>query len=207
MASIANILKKFKEVLLSGALKGINTGIENVISDRFDKSTSSDFDIREDRIRRLEKTIEEQRRDYDCVEILYSQAKTKNITFLAAALALLGYLYGGTGGSSLKEKLFIPDEPYGVIVYVISFFIFVSAIIILLINLKPYRWSTAHDPQMDELAPKDYEKYLEYIRKRYDYISNINCISYSKKQTLLDVSFLPLVGGGIMLLILKTFGG
>ena len=48
----------------------------------------------ENRIHTLKLAIEEQRRDHDVVERLYEQAKTKNITFLAAGLALLVYLYG-----------------------------------------------------------------------------------------------------------------
>jgi hypothetical protein len=77
-----------------------------------------------DRIRALELAIEEQRRDYDCLNGLYDHAKVKNFTFLAAALALLGYLYTGSsnGTESLEDKLFIPDEPYGVILYAFGLF-------------------------------------------------------------------------------------
>ncbi len=65
---------------------------------------------REDRIRVLELTLQEQRKDFDFLNSIYEQVKVKNITFLAASLGVLAYLYTGTSNGSLKAKLFIPTN-------------------------------------------------------------------------------------------------
>lgn len=161
-----------------------------------------------DSVRILELKIVEQRNDYDFLTKAYESAKVKNISFLAAGLALLGYLYTTTGDGSLKKKLFIPDQPYGVIIYAMSAFLFLAALTALLYALRPRRWSTAYDDKQEEiLAKQGYEFYLDYMSRRYEAISKTNGASYKAKQVLLDMSLLPLVIGGILLLVLKTFGG
>lgn len=165
---------------------------------------------REERIRSLQLGIEEQRRDHDSLERMYEQVKTKNVTFLAGALGLLGYLYGsvGNGGSSLRQKLFVPEAPYGVVIYWLAFSLFISAIVMLLYSaFKSRPWSTAYDDEQEDCIAEDYESYLKYMKKRYLRASKINGSSYSKKHTLLDISFLPLLSGAIILLLLKSFGG
>ncbi|MDB5185996.1 MAG: hypothetical protein JWL85_519 [Candidatus Saccharibacteria bacterium] len=164
---------------------------------------------REERIRSLELALEEQRRDHEVFARLYEEAKTKNFTFLAAALALLGFLYGVTPDTAhtLAEKLFIPKEPYGVIIYFLSLAAFLGSIGALLFALKPLPWSTSYDNDQEEDLIKDYEGYLQYMKKCYLRASHINIKSYSKKQIMLNMSFIPLLVGGILLLLLKTFGG
>jgi hypothetical protein len=163
---------------------------------------------KQDTVRILELKLAEQRNDYDFLEKAYESTKVKNITFLAAGLALLGYLYTTTNDGNLKNKLFIPDQPYGVIIYAISAFLFLSALAALLYALRPRKWSTAYDDEQEEiLAQQDYEFYLRYMSRRYARISKTNGASYKAKQVLLDMSLLPLVIGGILLLVLKTFGG
>lgn len=68
---------------------------------------------REEKIRSLELAVVEQRRDYDVLEKLYERAKVKNITFLAAGLTLLAFLYSTVpdGRASFAHKLFLPKEP------------------------------------------------------------------------------------------------
>jgi hypothetical protein len=73
--------------------------------------------------------------------------------------------------------------------------------------IKTRTWSTAFDNELDKGAPKDYEGYLVYTKERYNKISVTNCRAYNGKQALLNISFLPLVLGGTILLLLKTFGG
>lgn len=160
----------------------------------------------ENQIKILELKIEEQRKDFDVALSFYEQAKVKNITFLASALGLLAYLYANPGEESLRDKLFIPSEPYGIIIYGVSFIVFMSSIIMLLIALKPLNWSTAYvNGQYGDEG--DYLTYLKYINGRYESTSKTNGDSYNKKQTLLDISFIPLLISATILLLLKTFGG
>jgi hypothetical protein len=160
-----------------------------------------------ERIRILELGLEEQRRDYDVLNAAYETARVKNITFLAAALALLAFLYANNKGSTLREKLFIPHESYGVIIYALSFGTFVFSVAVLLMALKPQRWSTAFENNQEDSVAQDHEEYLVYMKRRYIACSNVNSGSYAKKQGLLDLSLIPLIAGGIILLVLKTFGG
>lgn len=164
---------------------------------------------KEDHLKALELELEEQRRDQDFVTAAYREYGIKNITFLAAALGLLGYLYGGVtaDGVSLKQKLFIPDEPYGIIIYALSLGLFLCSIAALLTALKSRTWSTAYDDETQDGVTGDYETYLKYMIRRYNRSSRINSASYAKKQAAVQNSFIPLLLGGILLLLLKTFRG
>lgn len=162
---------------------------------------------KDERIAVLKVEIEEQRRDFDFLERLAERAGLKNITYLTASLVLLGYLYTGNEQTNLRTKLFIPNEPYGVIIYALAFLLFISAIAMLLMALKPRTWFTAYDNDQEDILTEDEERYLKYMKKRYVVCSKNNAASYGKKQALLEMSFPPLVLGGILLLLLKTFGG
>lgn len=167
-------------------------------------------DQKEDRIRALELALEEQRKDYDILHSLHEGVKIKNITFLAAALALLIYLYAPIGamGPSIQQRLFIPEQPYGVVFYVFAIFLVMMAITTLMVALvKNREWHTAYDNEQEDDLLDDYEKYLIYMRKRYLKVSKINCNCYEKRRYLLNISFIPLVLGGTILLLLKTLGG
>jgi hypothetical protein len=170
---------------------------------------TDDEKARGERIRSLELAIEEQRRDHEVFNDLYSEAKRKNFIYLTAALALLAFLYGNPpeNAKTLAEKLFIPAEPYGVIIYFLSLAAFLGATGVLLFALRPRPWSTAYDNDQEDCIADNYEQYLNYIKKCYLRASRINMNSYSAKQNMLSMSFIPLLAGGILLLLLKTFGG
>lgn len=160
-----------------------------------------------DIIRSLELALDEQRRDFDYLDRLYERAKIKNITFLAAAFALLAYVYTGNNPLSLRTRLFIPEQVYGIVLYIIGLSLFLTAIIMLLSALRPQLISTAYDNNQESILLQDYEQYLQYMSRRYLLASKINGQAYARLQNLLNLSFMPLVGGGILLLLLKTFGG
>ena len=162
---------------------------------------------KQDRVKSLELALAEQRRDWDALNQAYEAAKRKNITFLAAAFALLGYLYASNiqPHESLKDKLFIPSEPYGVIIYALGAGLYLFAIAALMFALRSRSWSTAYENDQEDSRFDDYEKYLQYMQKRYLQCSHNNLSSYNAKYSLLEMSFLPLVLGGTLLLILKIF--
>lgn len=161
----------------------------------------------ENRIKSLELAIKEQRRDYDTLHSLHEGVKVKNITFLAAALGLLGYLYTGNSGD-LKHKLFIPNQPYGVVFYVAGILLLLGAIagfLVALVRIHP--WHTAFDDEQEEDIMKNYEKYLVYMKNRYLKVSKNNGGSYEKRRSLLNNSFMAMLLGATILLLIKTFGG
>jgi len=163
---------------------------------------------REERIRSLELAIEEQRKDYEVLQHLYQGVKNTTAIKLAASLATLTYLYASTSGDTLQQRLFIPSEPYGIIFYAFGLVLLLFGIATLLLSFaKSMQWSTAYDNEQEESLILDYEKYLHYMRKRYLKVSRTNAATYERRFVLVSMSFLPLVLGAIILLVLKTFGG
>lgn len=162
----------------------------------------------ENEIRSLELALTEQRRDYDILHSLHEAVKIRNITFLAAAFGVLAYLYAGNSGGDLKEKLFIPGQPYGVILYSAGLLLLLAAVAGFMVALiKNRAWHTAYDNEQEEDLLKDYVKYLRYMKKRYSKVSKINGDCYEKRRYLLNNSFIALILGATILVLLKTFGG
>lgn len=165
------------------------------------------------KIASLELLIDEQRRDFDTVSRLYETTSAKNYSLIALALGLMGYLYAfqqpNTDGKSsdLMQKLFIPSEAYGIIIYAISLMLIVVAIALLIAALKSRKWSTAYEDAYDKSNMNDYETYLEYMSHRYKIALATNANSLNKKQFFVESALWPLIIGGILLLLLKTFGG
>ncbi len=162
----------------------------------------------QDKVRALELALQEQRKDYDILHGMHEGLKIRNITFLAAALGLLGYLYTGTEKGSLKERLFLPDEPYGVIFYASGLLLLLGSIAALMVAMAKNRiWSTAYDDDQEEHLLDSYKGYLIYMIKRYLKISRSNGSCYEHRRYLISISFIPMVLGATILILLKTFGG
>lgn len=194
-------IKDWREFI--GLIKDL-FGLRNETEAQKNPKTEAD---KKERIKCLELAIEEQRRDYDVLHSLHEGVKVKNITFLAAALALLGYLYTGNKGN-LKEKLFIPSQAYGVVFYVAGALLLLGAVaglITALVRIHP--WQTAYDNEQEDDIMNNYEKYLRYMKKRYLKVSRNNGSSYENRRKLLNNSFWALLVGGTILLLIKTFGG
>lgn len=207
--------KRIKEALLNGAVRGLDSGVENAISDQFKKTedkaeniVNSDSGKREDRIRSLELALVEQRKDYDQVNAMYESSRVKNYSMFAFMFGLLAYLYTSNDkADSLRERLFLPPEAYGVIIYVIGALLILYGMKSLIMALKSRPWKTAYDNDQDEYYMEDYERYLKYMRKRYLKCSTTNSKSYAEKQELLDEAVWPLIIGSIILLVIKIIGG
>jgi len=154
----------------------------------------------------LQLALEEQRRDYDVLHGLNESTKVRTITFLAAGLGVLAYLYTTGDTTSLKKQLFMPDEIYGVVFYAVGLLLLVGSIVCMMIALvKNREWHTAYENDQNEELLKDYKKYILYMHKRYTKISRSNGKQYEGRRYLLNTSFLPLVIGATILLLLKTF--
>lgn len=151
----------------------------------------------------LQATIAEQQRVYDELVESKRQVNIKTLTLGGAGLALFTYLY--TGGD-----LFIPDEIYGRILYVIGAVLALGAEGVLLFAIKPSgRWElpTESEHKLKNLSETSERDYLEYIKDRYIYCFKHNSKHYSKKQRLMNLSFFPLVFGAIILVAIKVLEG
>ncbi len=172
------------------------------------KEDSVSYDEREDRIRSLELALAEQRKDYDQVNAMYESSRVKNYSMFAFMFGLLAYLYTSNGeDGSIRERLFIPPEAYGIIIYAIAIVLIFYGMKSLIIALKSRPWKTAYDNEQDGYHMKDYERYLKYMRKRYLKCSETNSNSYAEKQELLDEALWPLIIGSIILIVIKIIGG
>jgi|GEM_PF-3274186 len=162
-----------------------------------------------DKIKSLNLALEEQRRDYDVLHSLHEAIKIKNLTFLATAFGLLGYLYAANNGSkNLKKKLFIPDQAYGDIIYVAGILLLLGAIAGFIVVLTKNRvWKTAFQNDQEDKLMDNYQEYLTYMHKRYKHISKVNGECYEKRRYLLNISFMAMILGGSILVTIKTFGG
>lgn len=164
---------------------------------------------REDYMKSLELLLAEQRIDYEVLSKLYEGVKVKNLTFLGAILGILIFLYSNVDKSlPLMERLFIPAEPYGLAIYVLAILALFFSLGALLWALRARRWQTCYEElHIDFIKEHDYVTYLEKLTQTYESMSVNNLDSYEKKQSLLDISLLPMIAGAIILLLLKTLGG
>ena len=181
--------------------------IPDLVKKLYKTYKESEVATKENRIKSLELAVVEQRRDWDALNQAYESAKRKNISFLAAAFALLGYLYGSNiqPHKSIRERLFIPHEAYGIIIYGLAAALYLFAIAALMMALRSNGWLTAYENEQEDELLEDYEKYLKYMQKRCLKCSDNNLSSYNAKYSWLEMSFLPLLLGGILLLVLKIF--
>ncbi len=71
----------------------------------------------------LQLVIDEQRRDYDYLLRIYERAGAKENALLAATFGVIAYLYytapvGSKTG--IAQRLFVPTEDYGKVIYFIA---------------------------------------------------------------------------------------
>ena len=151
----------------------------------------------------LKVTIDEQRRVYDELVDSKKHLDIKTLTLTGAGLALLTYLYA-------SGNLFVPEQLYGQILYVIGAVLAFGAVGTLLYAVKPsgqWQFPTETDEKLVDLAEADEQAYLVYVKNRYIYCYKNNIKYYSKKQRLMNLSFFPLVFGGIILVAIKVLEG
>lgn len=153
----------------------------------------------------LRLAVQEQRRVYDEVNIASQQVRVRILTLVGAGLALLTYLYSNQGSSN---PLFIPSTLYGKIFYMFGLLLTLGSIGLLLFATKPggTHELPTESVHLSNLTEKDEYAYLEYLKDRYLQCYQQNSAHYSSKFKLLNLSFLPLVFGATILIVLKTFG-
>lgn len=151
----------------------------------------------------LKTAIEEQRRVYDELVDSKKHLDIKTLTLTGAGLALLTYLYA-------SGSLFIPEQLYGQILYVVGALLLFGAVGTLLYAVKPsgqWEFPTETDEKLVNLSETDEQAFLIYVKNRYIYCYKHNIKYYSKKQRLMNLSFFPLVFGGIILVGIKVLEG
>jgi hypothetical protein len=111
----------------------------------------------------------------------------------------LTYLYS-------SGNLFIPAELYGKIFYFIGLASILLAMMIFLIELRPYSWElTTEIKALEDIKQKDESEYLEYVKKEYINCFNANSKTYEMKHRSFNLGFILLTVGAFTLIIIKTF--
>jgi hypothetical protein len=154
------------------------------------------------------KSIEELRRIYDGICDLYKQIRLRVLTYLGAGFALFSYLYisGDNENKTIAEKLFVPPEPYGVILYVLAFSACIMAFVLLIYGMQTVTWRYPTDiEEHEKLESYEELEFLKYLRKEYIGALNIDIGHCEKKQKLATVASYLLMFGGILLVIIKNF--
>ena len=149
----------------------------------------------------LELTIEELRRTLDWLSAASDSVKTKALTFMGGGLALLAYLYASDAGD-----IFYPDETYGRIFYAVGLALIIGALVMLFNSLLPRRWDFSIDSSdLEDMNFEDHNHYLQYVKDNYITAYKRNLATYNTSHRILNLSFFPLVIGGIILVVLKIF--
>lgn len=143
--------------------------------------------------------VDELRHTYDILNKSIDKLQTKTLTFLAATLALLTFLYSG-------GDLFIPAQVYGRIFYFLGLALVLTAVIMFLLGLKPVSYQVPTTiAKLKDIKERDEQEYLEYVKQEYISTFDHNKVIYESKHADLYRGFVLLTLGAFILIIIKTF--
>lgn len=147
--------------------------------------------------------VEEQRRDYDYLLKIYDRAGAKENVLLTATFGIIAYLYYSPpdGNTGIVQRLFVPQEDYGVVIYIIAAGFFIFALFKLMLNVfGDNKWETAYESAKNEYAGDQ----LQYVKNRYDACHTTNLESYNKRKRDLRFCFYCILVSAIILIVIKT---
>jgi hypothetical protein len=121
--------------------------------------------------------IEEQRRDYDYLLRIYERAGSKENVLLTATFGIIAYLYYNAPAGSkhtIAERLFVPQQDYGKVIYIIAASFFILGLFRLIFNVfGDNPWETAYETKKPTYDDKSLRT-LKYVKKRYDKVKTTN---------------------------------
>ena len=130
----------------------------------------------------------------------YQRVKTKTLTFIAASLATLTFLYA-------DGEIFVPAQTYGKIFYFAGLGLMIGAMIMLFASLLPRHWEfSLESKDLKQFEDSTKIKYLEHVKERYLTAYKMNFNTYEENHKTLNRAFFPLIIGAILLVVLKIFG-
>lgn len=155
----------------------------------------------------LKTIVEEQRRDYDYLLRIYERAGAKENVLLTATFGILAYLYytGPDGeATGIVQRLFVPQEDYGLVIYMIAAAFFIYGLFRLMFNVfGGNQWETAYESNKANYD-SDSVKTLRYFKKRYDQCHKTNLASYKRRTRDLRFCFYCILLSAIILIVIKT---
>lgn len=155
----------------------------------------------------LRVVIEEQKRDYDYLKSIYDRTRATESILLTAAFGIIAYLYYTAplgSKSSIAERLFIPTEDYGKVIYFIAAGFFAYGLFKLMLTVFGHNpWMTAYESTKTDYSHDELET-LQYVKGRYDICHAFNHDKYKKRKKQLIFLFYTILISAIILIVIKT---
>jgi hypothetical protein len=162
---------------------------------------------RTEKIESLKLIVEEQRIDYSYLLHIYNRTRATENILLTAAFGIIAYLYHPTSDgsrTSIAERLFLPAEDYGRVIYFIAAAFFFYAVLKLTLTVfGDNPWETAYETPKDNYTHRHVDT-LEYVKERYDTCQKINSKNYMDRKKQLVFLFYCILLSAIILIVIKT---
>jgi hypothetical protein len=157
--------------------------------------------------------LDEQRRFHDEVTNSFDNIKGKMVLYIGAMLAVLTFLYSGAldETKSMRERLFIPVELYGMLFYFFGLACIIYALFILIRAMRTdTQWEVYTDTAERRIIGGIDEKleqreYLQEMVDGYESATNKNLKAHGIKSVAIKNAFFPMIGGAIILVVLRFF--
>lgn len=158
-------------------------------------------------------TLDEQRRFHDEITRSFDNIKSKIVLYIGAMLAVLTFLYSGAlnDSKSMRERLFIPNELYGMLFYFFGLACIAYALFVLIRAMRTdTQWEvyteTAERRVIGGVDSKlDQREYLQEMVDGYEQATNKNLKAHGIKAVAIKTAFSPMIGGAIILVVLRFF--
>ncbi len=156
----------------------------------------------------LKVIIAEQKQDLDYLLHIYNRARAIEGLLLTATFGILGYLYSNPKNfgekTSISERVFLPHEDYGKVIYFIAVAFFAYSLIKLtLLVFGKHPWMTSYEIPKDNYA-NSLNETLEYYKNRNDKCLEYNGDKYYKRKETLNFLFYSILISAIILIVIKT---
>lgn len=131
----------------------------------------------------------------------YDQLRTRILTILGAAFALVSFLYSS---DDPVARWFIPHENYGRFLYALGALLILCSFVCLFMALHSTTWY--YPMELKDLKRLKYSSKEEFISELCDeYVETItrNSVPYERKQLLYRIGLYSLIAGGIILMVIN----
>lgn len=163
---------------------------------------------REEVLGSIKLVVAEQKRDNDYLLHIYNRLRAIEGLLLTASFGIIVYLYSGeTNGGGIIDRLSVPSEDYGMLIYIVaaSFFIYgVFKLMNKVFGKNP--WMTAYERDKVDYRYSDSLHTIKYIKERYEKCFDYNCNKYNNRKEELLFLFYCILISAIVLVVIKTLG-
>lgn len=161
----------------------------------------------------LRVALDEQRRFHEELTNSFDNIKSKIVVYIGAMLAVLTFLYSGAleETNTMRQRLFIPDELYGMIFYFFGLACLIYALFVLIRAMRTdTQWEVFSETTERRVIGTIDEKlneveYLQEMVNGYETATGKNLQAHRINSNAIQNAFLPMIGGAIILVVLRFF--